>query len=71
VGAAALAFRTAQVEFTPDPTLAPVEVHPDASFTPEARSASRETWRDALWRAGVDLPHKNQPLPSERGADQS
>ncbi len=64
LGVGALAFKAANVDFTPDVTLAPREVHPNAGFTPEARSASRDAWRDALRRAGVDLPRKNHP-PTE------
>ena len=65
LGAGALAFKAAKVEFTPDVTLAPSEVHPNATFTPEARSASRDAWRDALWRAGVDLPARTTDPPTE------
>ena len=64
LGAGALAFKAADVEFTPAVDLRPREVRPRDTFTPEARAASRDAWRDALKRAGVDLPQEKHP-PTE------
>lgn len=72
LGAGALAFKAAKVEFAPTVDLEPREVHPNTTFTAQARAASRDAWLDALWRAGVDLPRKNQPTNrNTQGADQS
>ncbi len=56
VGAAALGFEAAGVDFTPAPELAPRQVAPSAEMTTRERSARRAVWQDALTRAGVPAP---------------
>lgn len=56
LGVAALAFKAADMPFTPGADLAPREVHPSSSFSPETRAESRAAWRDALCKSGVRLP---------------
>ena len=64
LGAAALAFRAAGVPLTPSDDLAPRLVHPDPAFTPDARTAARAAWRDALGRAGVAVSPNQTSTPS-------
>ena len=53
VGAAALAFTTAEGGFVPAEDLAPTLVTPSPELSADERTASREAWRGALARAGV------------------
>lgn len=66
VGAAALAFAAAGIDFSPSNDLAPRQVSPSDSFTPEARATKRALWRDALSRAGVHLPSTSDNQPAGR-----
>jgi glycerol kinase len=68
VGAAALGFEAAGVDFAPAAELAPRRVVPSPDAAQE-RAAKRAVWQDALNRAGVPMPalKANQPVePSRR-----
>lgn len=69
LGAAALAFNAADIEFRPADDLRPREVQPAASFTADDRADARARWRGALTRAGVrqaqtrPMTHLNEEKP--------